>query len=385
LKSSLSLLHMMEKVSPGLNQVPIQRGANRTGTGPPTVDAIFSRPIRGVPSQQRALHKTRLTQAVLSMPPTFLSSPELLLGSRLTHSTKAHLGASPWTPPSRLSTYKPTPHNPEYLGRPSPLEPLPRRVALGAGLGLSSISPWSDNGVSASTFEVGTGIYLVVVAVMSSAIGGYLAARLRTKWVGLHSNEVFFRDTAHGFLAWAFATLISATALVSTTAYLANGTVAGMGVAAAQNSQPNNPAQIYVDKLFRMPTASSASTDNAAARGSASPAQNNFNQTRAEVLRLWTTDFRDDKDLTPDDRTYVAQLVAARTGLGQADAEKRVNQVIAEAKATAERTRRGAAHLSFWLTAALLFGAFAASLAAVEGGALRDGTWNDRVLTPRAL
>jgi hypothetical protein len=72
-------------------------------------------------------------------------------------------------------------------------------VALGAGLGLSSISPWSDNGVSASTFEVGTGIYLVVVAVMSSAIGGYLAARLRTKWVGLHSNEVFFRDTAHGF------------------------------------------------------------------------------------------------------------------------------------------------------------------------------------------
>ena len=258
-------------------------------------------------------------------------------------------------------------------------------VALGAGLGLSSISPWSDDGVSASTFEVGTGIYLVVVAVMSSAIGGYLAARLRTKWVGLHSNEVFFRDTAHGFLAWAFATLISATALVSTTAYLANGTVAGMGVAAAQNSQPNNPAQIYVDKLFRTPTASSASSDNAAAGGSASPAQNNFNQTRAEVLRLWTTDFRDDKDLTPDDRTYVAQLVAARTGLSQADAEKRVNQVIAEAKTTAERTRRGAAHLSFWLTAALLFGAFAASLAAVEGGALRDGTWNDRVLTPRAL
>jgi hypothetical protein len=113
-------------------------------------------------------------------------------------------------------------------------------VALGAGLGLSSISPWSDNGVSAATFEVGTGIYLVVVAVMSSAIGGYLAARLRTKWVGLHSNEVFFRDTAHGFLAWAFATLISATALVSTTAYLANGTVAGMGVARNPTEQPGS-------------------------------------------------------------------------------------------------------------------------------------------------
>src|ERR1700761_9062520 len=94
-------------------------------------------------------------------------------------------------------------------------------VALGAGLGLSSVSPWSDSGVSAATFKTGTGIYLVVVAVMSSAVGGYLAARLRTKWVGIHTNEVFFRDTAHGFLAWAFATLLSASALSTATAYLA--------------------------------------------------------------------------------------------------------------------------------------------------------------------
>jgi hypothetical protein len=82
--------------------------------------------------------------------------------------------------------------------------------AFGAGI-FSSISPWSDTGVSASTFEVGTGIYLVIVGVMSAAVGGYLAGRLRTKWAGIHSNEVFFRDTAHGFLAWAFATLLSAT------------------------------------------------------------------------------------------------------------------------------------------------------------------------------
>ena len=80
-------------------------------------------------------------------------------------------------------------------------------VAFGAGLGLSAVSPWSDSGVSASTFSIGTGIYLCIVAVMSSAIGGYLAGRMRTKISGLHTNEVFFRDTAHGFLAWAFATL----------------------------------------------------------------------------------------------------------------------------------------------------------------------------------
>src|SRR5277367_532454 len=99
-------------------------------------------------------------------------------------------------------------------------------IAFGAGLGLSAVSPWSDSGISASSFKAGSGIYLVIVAVMSSAVGGYLAARLRTKWVGVHTNEAFFRDTAHGFLAWAFATLLSASALSSVTGYLANGTAA---------------------------------------------------------------------------------------------------------------------------------------------------------------
>ena len=111
----------------------------------------------------------------------------------------------------------------------------------------------------------------------------------------------------------------------------------------------------------------------------------NTNQSRAEVLRLWTASFRDNQDLSATDRTYVAQVVAARTGLSQADAEKRVNDVIIEAKTAADNARRAAAKLSFWLTAAMLFGAFAASLAAVEGGSLRDGTWNDRVLTPRTI
>ena len=252
-------------------------------------------------------------------------------------------------------------------------------IAFGAGLGLSAVSPWSDSGVSASTFKTGTGIYLVIVAVMSSAVGGYLAARLRTKWVGVHTQEVFFRDTAHGFLAWAFATLLSATALSSAAAYLANGAAAGVGGAALQASGSGNPADIYVDKLFRtspaaQPAPNSAATSNA-----------NSNQSKAEVARLWTSEFHESYDLSAADKTYVAQIVAAGTGLSQTDAEKRVNDVIAEAKTAADNARRGAAKLSFWLTAAMLFGAFAASLAAVEGGALRDGTWNDRVLTPRAI
>jgi hypothetical protein len=268
-------------------------------------------------------------------------------------------------------------------------------VAFGAGLGFSAISPWSNTGVSTSSFEIGTGIYLIIISVMSSAIGGYLAGRLRTKDVGYHSNEVFFRDTAHGFLAWAFATLITATALTSATAYLANG--------AAQAVSAVNPTQIYIDKLLRTApgaqiAASAAQTtapagDNAAAGTQAAAAQPgaganqsmNFIRQRAEITRLWTSDFQNDKNLTAGDRTYVAQIVAARTGLSQADAEKRVDEVTTQAKTAADEARRGAAHLSFWLTAALLFGAFAASLAAAEGGALRDGTWNGRALTPRTI
>src|ERR1700693_5011895 len=101
-------------------------------------------------------------------------------------------------------------------------------IAFGAGIGLSAVSPWSDSGVSASTFKIGTGIYLVVVGVMASSVGGYLAARLRTKWTGAHTHEVFFRDTAHGFLAWAFATVISASILGAATTHLVSGAAGGL-------------------------------------------------------------------------------------------------------------------------------------------------------------
>ncbi len=261
-------------------------------------------------------------------------------------------------------------------------------VAFGAGLGLSAISPWTDTGVSASTFRTGTGIYVVIVAVMSSAVGGYLAARLRTRLVGLHSNEAFFRDSAHGFLAWAFATVITATALSAAMGHLANGAAGGIAAAAPQAARSVNPQEIYVDKLFRPANAAAAAapaTGEANPAASAAPANTNTGGSRAEVLRLWTSSIGESRDLAAADRTYLAQLVAARTGLSQADAEKRVDEVVTEAKAAVDQARRGAAKLSFWITAALLFGAFAASLAAVEGGLLRDGTWNDRVLVPRTL
>ena len=154
-------------------------------------------------------------------------------------------------------------------------------LALGAGLGLSSISPWTDTGVSASTFKVAAGIYLVLVAVMSSAIGGYLAARLRTKWIGVHTNEVFFRDTAHGFIAWAFATLISACLLGAATTHLLGGAAAGAGAAASQTTASANPAQIYVDRLFRPGSAAAQPAGTSAGASPGGAAQPNEWQRRA--------------------------------------------------------------------------------------------------------
>jgi hypothetical protein len=247
-------------------------------------------------------------------------------------------------------------------------------LALGAGLGLASVSPWADSGVSASTFGNVAGVYLVIVAVMSSAIGGYLAARLRTKWTGFHTNEVFFRDTAHGFIAWAFATILSASILGGAATHVVSGAASGAGPAAAQASSSGNPSQVFVDRLFRV--------EQPAAPAAAGTGNNET--ARAEVLRLWTSSFAENGDLAPADKTYVARLVAAQTGMSQPEADKRVDDVVMEAKAALDRVRSAAAKLAFWMTAALFFGAFAASLAAVEGGQLRDGTWTDRRLVPRA-
>lgn len=260
-------------------------------------------------------------------------------------------------------------------------------IALGVGLGLSAVSPWSDTGVSATTFKVTGGVYLVLVAIMSSAIGGYLSARLRTKWVGIHTNEAFFRDTAHGFIAWAFATIISATVLGTATTHLVGGALSATA-SASQGAASSNPAQVYVDRLFRR---ESPATANAAASGAPAPdtgappgAQSPNQATRAEVTRLWTASLATDEGLSAADRTYIARLLAANTGMAQADAEKRVDDVVRQAKSAADQARRNTAQFAFWMTAALFFGAFAASLAAAEGGQHRDGTWDDRRLTPRA-
>jgi hypothetical protein len=251
-------------------------------------------------------------------------------------------------------------------------------VAFGAGMGFSAVSPWPGSGISATTFKIATGIYLIVVAMLSSTIGGYIAGRLRTKWTGLHGEEVLFRDTAHGFLAWATATVFGAVALASAATIIAGGATAGAaqgaGQAAAQSAGTGAPNPYFVDALLRPQPGSPAGGP----AGQADPAA-----IRGEITRILARGLGEGGELPAADRAYLAQVVAARTGMSQPDAEKRVSEVIEQARSAADAARRAAAKLSLWLAGAMLIGAFSASLAAIEGGQLRDGTWKGVIGTSR--
>lgn len=289
-------------------------------------------------------------------------------------------------------------------------------LILGAGLGFATTSPWSGEGISATTFGVSTIIWVIFMAFAASAIGGYIAGRLRTKWVGVHTHEVFFRDTAHGFIAWAVATLATAAFLSSVTgAILAGGVKAGAsvasglattaGVAAGQAEANGNEVSdrlgYFVDSLFRAqpnneepaPTtlnpvedpnaaepAAAAATDTSARRAAAT---DNAVENSAEVVRIFAQALRNDSALPQEDVTYVAQLISQRTELTQAEAEQRVNEVYnrvqttlreaeTTAKEAADKARAASAYASLWFFVSLLIGAFSASVAATIGGRQRD-------------
>jgi hypothetical protein len=240
-------------------------------------------------------------------------------------------------------------------------------VTLGSAVGLASISPWSNSGASASTIKWTGGAFLVLTSLIGSAVGGYIAGRLRTKWTDIQPDEATFRDTAHGFLAWAFAAvmgvLVLGTATTSLLGSATTGATSGAAVGGAQAAQ-SMPSDYFVDTLLRR--GGGAAT---------APAQANPDDTRREVGLIVTRSIARPEGLTAADRTYLAQVVASRTGQSPAEAEARVTEVVNAAKTAADEARKFSAALAGWLTLAMFVGAFAAAAAAVEGGQLRDGRW----------
>jgi hypothetical protein len=246
----------------------------------------------------------------------------------------------------------------QSLPAPSSQSPCRWRfLRSAAAFGFSVVNPWS-HASAADTTKAATvaGIYLTATAVLASAVGGYLAGRLRSLWQGTHPHEVFFRDTAHGLTAWAVAAVAGAVILGSAGTKVTGG-AAREATAAAIDHRDISAA--LSDRLFAPAHPADAAKYVGVDSGAA-----------ARSIAAMT---RPDQTIGQDDRTRLATLVSARTGLSMGDAEKRVDAVEADARQAAETARRVAMIISFWLVAAMFAGALAASLAAWEGGAVRDG------------
>lgn len=307
---------------------------------------------------------------------------------------------------------------------------------LGSGLGLTMISPWGNEGISATGFGVSSILGITIISFIASAVGGYIAGRLRTRWINTHSDEVFFRDTAHGFLSWSVATLGTAALLATVTGAIVSGGVdAGAKMAKGAMSsggssvhshmlmmgadQGNSPAgsastmqkdhlalPYMLDALLRKnprenipgdsaagitaPESSAESADprnlsDAAMAGTTTRSDRATQPQalkKAEVMRIYLNALASG-ELPETDVQYLAQSIAMSSSISQQAAEQRVRDTFAtlqtrlqeaetSAREAADKARKASAATSLWLFISLLIGAFIASLMAVYGGRQRD-------------
>jgi len=276
-------------------------------------------------------------------------------------------------------------------------------LLLGSGLGFSAVSPWAHSGVTAATFGISTILWLTVTQLIASGMGGYIAGRLRTKWVETHKDEIHFRDTAHGFLAWAVATLATAALLTSAVGMIITGSVhAGAAVTAGavnaatsvatktvaetgtdkdKSNSENGSMGYFVDALFRKDATTAAPVSRAVGdAGSSAPTTQGAST--LEATRIFANAIQTGS-LPPEDTRYIGQLIAQRTGLTQQEAEQRVTDIYARLQnklhdaeiatgQAADQARKASVYAALWLFISLLIGAFFASLAATYGGRQRD-------------
>jgi hypothetical protein len=253
-------------------------------------------------------------------------------------------------------------------------------LTLGAGLGFASISPWTGRGLSMTGVTIAGTIWLIVTQWLSAAAGGYVAGRLRERWLATHVHEVFFRDTAHGLVTWGVATLFVAAVVASSATGLLEGGAHAVGGAAsaagrALGSPPmgadfSGPASAYnLDKLLRSNTTGSSDPG---AQGRRSP------DVRGEIGHI-AANAATTGAVSDEDRAYLASLIAANAGIPADEAQRRVdayiqsvNDATAKAKAAADEARKAAAKAALYTALALLIGAFIASVSAAIGGRLRD-------------
>jgi len=228
-------------------------------------------------------------------------------------------------------------------------------LALGSGLGFAATSPWSNS--SAGKIAVGALIWLVVMQWISAGLGGYLTGRFRKRWNNIHEDEVHFRDSAHGFLAWALATILTATVLASAASSIVGGSVQAISVAnaGAMDKGGKGTDPYYIDSLFRSDRPASASETDV----------------RMEINHIFANGLKNG-EIPAADKAYLAKIVELRAGISQDEARVRVDETIAKVRAATDKARKAAATFSIITALSMLVGAFIASVAAILGGKHRD-------------
>jgi hypothetical protein len=225
-------------------------------------------------------------------------------------------------------------------------------LAFGSGLGLSLLSPWPADRINGTLFGIIMIAWTVFVPLLSFALGGYFAGRMRRPWQSLVTDEVAFRDGAHGALVWAASLLMGAILLGMLASGAANLAGSGMSAAAGMSSAP--AMSRMVDDLFR----------------SEKPMDDAMRNTREEAQRMVGTGAA--VTLSQTDQTYLSGLVARSTGLPEAEATQRVNDVLTKARETAETARKAGIVAAFFAAATMLMGLAVAWFAAKKGGEDRD-------------
>ena len=271
-------------------------------------------------------------------------------------------------------------------------------LTFGGAIGLSITSPWPNTGVSAVTVAIVVGLWMAIVQIISFAAGGYLAGRLRASWVNSTLVEHQFRDGAHGFMVWATGVVMGALILGMTGAgalgtLAQSGSLVAAGAAsgvAAKGTEvlATSPTDYAVDLLLRPAPRSAAGTAAAPAMPAAQAAQpaQDVDGLRTEAGRIFTATINN-RAFTARDRDYLAQVVVNRTGLPEAEAQRRVDAAVTEARdleikarETADKARKAALIAGFVAAATLLI-----SLASACAGASLGGRHRDNNVTPEFL
>ncbi len=252
-------------------------------------------------------------------------------------------------------------------------------LTFGSAVGLSLTSAYEGSGISMAAFAIAAGLWLLWVQISSFFGGGYLAGRMRRRHGDASEHESDIRDGAHGLTVWAVGILLGALIAVSgvtsavSTATTAVTTVGGAAVAAAATQV--DPTALLTDRLLRPGSAPAPGAPATTAPASSATADTDV---RSQLSRVLMSSLGD-QGLSDADRAYVAQTIAAETGISPEEADQRITQFVeqarqleAEARAAADRARRIAMLVAFMTAASLFISGAAAYYGATLGGNHRD-------------